>query len=161
MSQAILAELCTQKFRKNPYLKDSNVQEAINQEYGTWVKISMIRRAKKDVIDKVVNNYKEQFEHLWDYANAIRETNAGNTVKMQVHRPLPTSPAVFQRYYICIAALKTGFMNGCRHFLGLDGCFLKSLTKDELLCVVGRDENNQIFSVAWALVEVEYTSSWR
>ncbi|XVE96115.1 hypothetical protein REPUB_Repub02eG0193500 [Reevesia pubescens] len=143
---------------KNPYMNDANVQEAISQEYKTMVKISMVIRAKKKVIDKVVNNYKEQFDHLWDYANAIRESNSGSIVKMQMHKPLPNSAVIFQRYYVCLRTVKTRFLNGCRHFLGMDGCFLKSLTNDELLCALGRDGNNQIFPVAWALVEVECTS---
>ena len=137
------------------------MQEEIRNKYGTKVNISMIKRAKKDVINKVVMNYKEEFGFLWDYAAAIRESNPGSTVKMQVHRQMPNSPAVFERYYISFHALKAGFKGGCRHFLGLDGCFLKSLTKGELLCAVGRDGNNQMFPVAWALVEVECTSSWR
>ncbi|XVF11858.1 hypothetical protein REPUB_Repub08aG0063400 [Reevesia pubescens] len=80
-------------------------------------------------------------------------------MKIKVHKSLPSSHPIYQIYYICFAAMKTELENGCRHFLGLDGCFLKSLTKSELLCVVGRDGNNQMFSVAWALVEVECTDS--
>ncbi|OMO67056.1 hypothetical protein COLO4_30243 [Corchorus olitorius] len=45
-------------------------------------------------------------------------------------------------------------------FIGLDGSFLKSLTKGELLVVVGRDGNNQMFPFTWALVEVECIESW-
>ncbi|XVF07565.1 hypothetical protein REPUB_Repub06bG0150300 [Reevesia pubescens] len=160
MSEAVLSELCLEKLMKNPYMKDANVQEAISQKYGTWVKVSMIRKAQK-VIDKVVTNYKDQFDHLWDYTNALRESNSGSTVKMQVHRPFPYCAAVFQRYYVCLRALKTGFLNGYRHFLGMDGCFLKSLRKGELLYAVGRARNNQMFPVASALVEVECTNSWR
>ena len=98
---------------------------------------------------------------MCNYAVAISESNPGSTVKMQVHRQMPNSPAVFERYYISFQALKVGFKSGCSHFLGLDGCFPKSLTKGELLCIVGRSGNNQMFPVAWALVEVECTSSWK
>ncbi|XVE98702.1 hypothetical protein REPUB_Repub03eG0130600 [Reevesia pubescens] len=78
---------------------------------------------------------------------------------MKVHRPLFNAQPIFQRYYICFNALKTRLYNGCRHFLGLDGCFLKALTKGELLVVVGRDGNNQMFLVEWELVEVECTAA--
>ncbi|XVF34154.1 hypothetical protein REPUB_Repub18cG0034000 [Reevesia pubescens] len=142
-------------------MKETEVQEAISHEYRTRVKISMIRRAKKQVVDKVVSNYKEEFGYLWSYAKTIKETNKGSTLKMKVHIPLPNAQPIFQRYYICLNALKTGLENGCRHFLRLDGCFLKSLTKGELLVAVGRDGNNQMFPVAWALVEVECTAAWR
>lgn len=42
----------------------------------------------------------------------------------------------------------------------IDGCFLKSTTKGQLLAAVGRDANNQIFPIAWAVVNVEETESW-
>ncbi|KAH1108200.1 hypothetical protein J1N35_011968 [Gossypium stocksii] len=44
-------------------------------------------------------------------------------------------------------------------FIGLDGCFLKGPFKSEFLTIVGRDANNQIFPIAWVVVEVEYTNS--
>ncbi|XVF37601.1 hypothetical protein REPUB_Repub20aG0023700 [Reevesia pubescens] len=120
----------------------------MSHEYRVGVNISMIREAKKQVVDHVVSNYKKEFGYLWSYAKAIRKSNPSSTVKLKVYRNMPSSPLVFQRCYVYFSALKTGLEKGCRNFLGLDGCFLKSLTKGELLCAVGRDENNQMFPVA-------------
>ncbi|GKB82747.1 elongation factor G, III-V domain-containing protein [Tanacetum coccineum] len=44
--------------------------------------------------------------------------------------------------------------------IGLDGCFLKGVVKGMLLTAVGKDPNNQMFPVAWAIVEIESESSW-
>ena len=44
---------------------------------------------------------------------------------------------VFRRMYICLGGLKHGFKLGCRKFIGLDGCHLKSAYKGQLLCAVG------------------------
>ena len=45
--------------------------------------------------------------------------------------------------------------------IGLDGCFLKGYVKGELLTAIeSRDANNQMFLIAWAVVEVECTDSW-
>ncbi|KAK8595124.1 hypothetical protein V6N13_016031 [Hibiscus sabdariffa] len=52
-------------------------------------------------------------------------------------------------------ALKQGWIEGCRPFIGVDGCFLKTVSKGALLVAIGRDRNNQMFSVAWAVVEGE------
>lgn len=49
---------------------------------------------------------------------------------------------------------------GCRKVFGLDGCFLKGFCGGELLCAVGRDGNNQMYSIAWVVVEVENKDSW-
>lgn len=67
---------------------------------------------------------------------------------------------VFDRFYVCFAALRQTWIKHCRPIFGIDGCFLKSTTKGQLLAAVGRDANNQIFPIAWAVVNVEETESW-
>ena len=42
----------------------------------------------------------------------------------------------------------------------MDGCFLKTCCKGELLIAIGRDGNNQIFPIAWAIVIVENKVNW-
>ena len=41
----------------------------------------------------------------------------------------------------------------------VDGCFLKGPMKGELLSAVGRDANNQIYPIAWAVVEYKNKNS--
>lgn len=67
---------------------------------------------------------------------------------------------VFRRFYMWFAACKKGFLAGCRRVKGLDGCFIKGATCGQLLCALGRDANNQIYPIAWALVEKETYDSW-
>ncbi|MBA0747688.1 hypothetical protein Gogos_004581, partial [Gossypium gossypioides] len=49
---------------------------------------------------------------------------------------------------------------GCRPLIRLDGCFLKGSFKNEFLTAVGIHANNQMFPIAWVVVEVECTDSW-
>ena len=56
--------------------------------------------------------------------------------------------------------MKLGFFRGCRPFISIDGCFLKGPFGGQLLVAVGKDGNNQIFPIAWAVVELENTESW-
>jgi len=48
----------------------------------------------------------------------------------------------------------------CRPIIGLDDCFLKGKYKGELLSVVGRDSNDQLLPLAYAVVEVENKETW-
>jgi transposase-like protein len=66
----------------------------------------------------------------------------------------------FRGYTFCLDALKKGFLAGCRKVVGLDGCFFNGATNGELLCAIGRDANNQMYHVAWAVVEKETNNSW-
>nr|GEZ14965.1 splicing factor [Tanacetum cinerariifolium] len=46
-----------------------------------------------------------------------------------------------------------GWLDGCKRIIGLDGCFLKHTCRGELLTTMGRDANNQIYPIAWAVVK--------
>ncbi|XP_010681440.2 uncharacterized protein LOC104896391 [Beta vulgaris subsp. vulgaris] len=51
-------------------------------------------------------------------------------------------------------------MTGCRPILGVDGAHLKGAYLGILLTAVGKDRNNNIFPVAWAVVETESSETW-
>ncbi|KAG5581911.1 hypothetical protein H5410_052538 [Solanum commersonii] len=40
---------------------------------------------------------------------------------------------MFQGFYICFDAMKKSILAGCRKCIGLDGCFLKGVSKGQLL----------------------------
>ena len=52
---------------------------------------------------------------------------------------------VFQRFYVCFEACKTGFKNACRPFIGLDACHLKGSYGGQLIAAVGRIPMRSIF----------------
>jgi MULE transposase domain len=62
--------------------------------------------------------------------------------------------------YIYFNACKREFRAGCRSIIGLDGSFSKGPVKFEILCAMGRDTNNQMYPIAWAMVEVENKKFW-
>lgn len=70
-----------------------------------------------------------------------------------------SDPNKFRRIYVCYHALKTGWKARCRPVIGLDGCFLKNICGGQLLSVVGKDENNQMFHIAYVVVKSENTKS--
>ncbi|KAK8928698.1 hypothetical protein KSP39_PZI017706 [Platanthera zijinensis] len=65
----------------------------------------------------------------------------------------------FKRLYVCLAACKASF-RVCRPIVGLDGCFLKGYYGSQLLTAIGRDPNDQMLPIAYAIVEVENKDSW-
>ena len=67
---------------------------------------------------------------------------------------------IFQRIYICLHACKEGFKTGCRPLVGLDGCHVKGPHPGQVLFAVGIDGNNQMFAIAYAIVELECKDSW-
>nr|KAJ0220957.1 hypothetical protein LSAT_V11C200088470 [Lactuca sativa] len=60
-----------------------------------------------------------------------------------------------------LEAIKEGWKVGCRRVIGLDGSFLKGQCKGELLTAIGRDENNHVYPIAWAITEIENKPNWQ
>lgn len=56
--------------------------------------------------------------------------------------------------------MKQGFLQGCRPFLGMDGCHLKGLYGCVLLTAITLDANLSIYPIAVAIVECENKDSW-
>ena len=59
----------------------------------------------------------------------------------------------FKRMYIRYNVQKVGFLGGCRSFVKLDGCHLKGRFVGQLLSAIAKDENDNIFLVAMAVIE--------
>nr|GFA40764.1 hypothetical protein [Tanacetum cinerariifolium] len=99
---------------------------------------------------------------LRDYVVELQSTNLNTTVKISVERNidpyLPTK--VFQRIYVCLGGFKLGFRACRRDMLSLECAFMKGPFPRQVLAVIRLDSNNEIYLLAYALVEAESKSSW-
>ncbi|XP_014493054.1 uncharacterized protein LOC106755418 [Vigna radiata var. radiata] len=96
----------------------------------------MAYRAKAIALDHVNGSFKEQYKRIYDYANEVLCRNLGSIVKVKVEEN--EGRHIFKRPII-----------------GLGGAFLKGKYGGELLTAVGRDANDQMLPIAYAIVEVE------
>ena len=115
--------------------------------------------AKRIAMKMIFGDASEEYSRVWDYAEAIRLYNPGSTAIVKcigIDKP----PPLFQRLYICLPACKEGFVAGCRPIIGVDGAHLKGQFPGILLTAVGKDGNNNIFPIAWAVVETENVDTW-
>ena len=140
----------------NPAWGLDSMKTTVQEDMFVDVSFSKLKRAKSMVMQKALDATKGQYLLLYNYQLELLRSNPGSTVI--VRRQGDTD--IFQRMYICLDALKKGFKAGCRKVVGLDGCFFKGATNGELLCAIGRDANNQIYPIAWAVVEKENNDSW-
>jgi hypothetical protein len=132
----------------------------LKREFGIHVNDSKLFRAIKEAREQVEGSMREQYGRIWDYSHEIKRSNPSSSCFIDTI-PIPNAPPQFQRIYICLDACKKGFKAGCRPFIGLDGCFLKGYYGGQLLSAVGQDANNQIFVIAYAIVDVENKDNWK
>ncbi|XP_022041036.1 uncharacterized protein LOC110943606 [Helianthus annuus] len=146
----------------NPDIPVRVVQEQFQRKYSVGISRMKAYRAKVIAKKNVEGDHVTQYSLLRDYANELINKNPGTTVKIELE--LGKNPGdqerQFRRIYICLAALKEGFKALGRDLLGLDGAFMKGPFPGQMLTVVGVDNNNGIYPIAYAIVESENLSSW-
>lgn len=155
-----LAERYLEDWRDNPSWKFSAFMLKCGRDLGVEVKYHKCYYARQRAFFMIYGDASEEYKRVWDYAYTIRKYNTGSSGVVKVDRVERPPTLLFQRLYICLQPCKEGYMAGCRPILGLDGCHLRGPFPGILLAAVGKDGNNNIFPVAWAIVEVENSDTW-
>ena len=155
-----IAERFGATLKAAPGIKVHALKELVRKEMGIAVSTSQCRRAKLRVAKELMGSAIKEYAQLWDYAQELRSKSVGSTVFLNVRRDFDANRVLFDRFYVCFNACKRGFLDGCRRVIGVDGCFLKGVCKGELLSAIGRDANNQMFPIAWAVVRIENKDTW-
>ena len=159
VTSEFLAERYLDHFRDDPNLKLKYFMKLILRDIGVSVKYHKAYYAKVIALHMIHGSALEQYRRVWDYAAVVRKYVVGSAafvVVSDIERP----PTTFQRMYICLQPCKEGFLQGCRHIIGVDGCHLKGQWPGVCLVAVGKDGNNNLFPIAWAVAEVENKDSW-
>ncbi|KAK3227190.1 hypothetical protein Dsin_007052 [Dipteronia sinensis] len=141
--------------RSNPDMKISLLETNLRHKYGLVVSTWKLYRAKQKAFESAGEDHKASFKKLYNYGNIVRITNSGSIALVKVQRPALGAPAHFQRFFLRFYSQKTGYLSGCRPFIGLDRCHLKGPFGGVLLTVVALDANCGVFPIAICVVEAE------
>jgi hypothetical protein len=133
----------------------------MRRNHGVRITFGKAWRAKKRANEIIEGEAAKQYTLLWRYAAELKRVSEGNFILINTERPAPTLQPKFGTFYFCFEGLKQGFLSGCRPFIGVDGCHLKTRYGGILLIAVGRDANDQYYPLAFGVVEVENKESWR
>ena len=102
----------------------------------------------------------EHYHKLGRYLEALRQSSFLSVLKLEHDLSKRVVSPVFHRLFICFDGLKQGFLAACRRIICVDGCFSGNIIGGMLLTAVGRDANDQMFPLAWAVVVGENNESW-
>ncbi|ERN00884.1 uncharacterized protein LOC18428956 [Amborella trichopoda] len=150
-----VASMIKVRLNDMPNMTPADVVNGIQHDHGVMLSYQQAWRGK-DVAQEINDSsYVKAYEDLAKYLHKIRNTNPGTVTIIQtdVHDR-------FEHVYIGNGPYLYGFMYSCRPLMGLDETFLKGIYKGILLAAVGVDANENIFPIAYAVVESENASSW-
>ncbi|XP_071902167.1 uncharacterized protein [Coffea arabica] len=95
----------------------------------------------------IEGSHEKQYALLENLCDELRKANPGSTVFVETDTD-EDGIVKFKRLYMCLEPLKRGFLKGCRHWIRLDGCFLKDTYGGQLLTAIGMDGDNKMFPLA-------------
>ncbi|CAJ2671965.1 unnamed protein product [Trifolium pratense] len=154
----LLAKKFMSILRHTPNMKIRALQDEARTRWSVMLSRHQVYRAKTKALEMIEGGCIDQYKHLRSYGDELMTSNRGSTVIIKSE--MGVDGPVFLRMYVCFQASKTAFVTCCRPLIGLDGCFLKGLYGGQLLTAVGKDGNNQMFPIAFAIVEAENKDSW-
>ncbi|GAU39191.1 hypothetical protein TSUD_270350 [Trifolium subterraneum] len=143
-------------------LRLRDIAQHMRTHFALGISKNTAWKAKQYATEIIEGDSDRQYSLLRRYADELIRVCKENTVVIGLaERPVPTLPPRFGSFYFCLNGSKKGFINGCRPFIGVDGCHLKTRYGGQILIAVGRDLNDQYFPLAFGVVETETKESWR
>ncbi|CAN0900319.1 hypothetical protein LINGRAHAP2_LOCUS20772 [Linum grandiflorum] len=149
------------KLRFNPTIDPKVLMVELKHEADIDVSLRVCVNAKNEARNILDGSLYDTYAKLRTYILQLKNSDPEGTFLVEVDPVAGNDTYVlFRRMYVGFSCLRKGFFVGCRRMFALDGCFLEGEVKGMLLSAVGKDGNNQMYPIAWAVVESENRSSW-
>ncbi|KAM7487979.1 hypothetical protein LguiB_025463 [Lonicera macranthoides] len=150
-----VGNIIKEKLKVSPNYKPKDIATDIKREYGIQLNYSQAWRAKEIAREELQGSYKEAYSQLPLFCEKIMETNPGSLATFTTKED-----SSFHRLFISFHASISGFQQGCRPLLFLDSTPLNSKYQGMLLAATAADGDDDVFPVAFAVVDEETDDNW-
>ena len=114
------------KLQTNQKVTIHDIMDDMRKNHAVGITKGRAWKAKQ-IAQKIVEGDADgQYSMIKRYVAELIRVCPGNSVKINVDRPDPGLQPRFGSFYFCFDGCKKGFTNGCRPFIGVDGCHLKT-----------------------------------
>lgn len=109
----------------------------IREKIRISVSVGECKRAKLCALYEHEEGLIEHYGKLWEYIQAILESNPYSTCHIDVDVNDDGQPQ-FSKMYVCFKGLKDKWKAGCKRVIGIDGYFLTHVSNTERKYEVSR-----------------------
>ncbi|KAK9186817.1 hypothetical protein WN944_018206 [Citrus x changshan-huyou] len=155
-----IAEKIKSKVVVDPHVKIYVLHEFMQETFGVRIGNLKLYRARERARTDIHGDHARGYKDLFQYAAVILKYDPGAICKVLCDVVTRLEKVLFQRFFMAFPAQRNALHNGCRSYIELDRCHLKSKYGGVLLVAVSIDANNGIVPLAIAVCEIENTETW-
>ncbi|KAL0541365.1 hypothetical protein IC582_021407 [Cucumis melo] len=126
----------------------------MRQDYDINMSYEKAWHARENAYERVRGSPEESYNLLSRYGEALKFTNPGTIFHMELE-----DDRFFKYLFMAVGACVRGFSNCIRPVIVMDGIFFKNKYRDQLIVAVCLDGNNQIYPLAFGVVDRETDDS--
>ncbi|KAL2942723.1 Protein FAR1-RELATED SEQUENCE 8, partial [Bienertia sinuspersici] len=160
VSSAWLITHLREDITATPDIPLESLQTLCMNRFRVKVKKSLLYKVRVMTKEKMHGGFAESYGLLPAYAEMIKQTNSNSYALITWKATSEDDGPRFKGCFFSFAAQVRGFLKGCRPIIGFDGAHLNGHYKGTLLTAVGIDENNEIFPIAYGIVDNQSIESW-
>lgn len=126
ITSKFLTEKYLEKIRLYVKWSVKSFKEHVRRDVKVYILMAQYYMAKSKVLEMVQGSHREQYAHLQEYCQTIRQTSARSTILIDVRKSNEANHPIFRRLYYYLVTCKYSFNNDCKPKIGLDRCHLKA-----------------------------------
>lgn len=154
-SQSWIASVIKEKLRETPDYRPRDIAKDLEREYGLSLSYHRAWRGKYLAEKELHGSPEEVSNQLPWFCEKIMETNPGSFALFE-----EMEDSRLGRLFISFHASINGFEQGCRPLLFIDAISIKAVKQWKILAATSVDAENEVFPVAFAVVENETDDNW-
>ncbi|XP_038971606.1 uncharacterized protein LOC120104480 [Phoenix dactylifera] len=153
-SKRWVSNIVKDKLQDMPLYKPTDIVKDIRREYGVQLPYHQAWHGKELAMKEIYGDRSLSYDRIWWYCDAIIQTNPDSITEYE------TIEGRFRRLFICFHASLLGFIKGCRPLIFMDGTFIKHKDGGVLLGATAKDGNDDMFPIAYGVVDTETDENW-
>ena len=157
-NQRWVTSVIKEKMRDSPDYSPREIVNDFRRDYGVQMNYYQAWRVRSFAKKELNTSENEESGQLFWFCQRIMETNPDSIAALDMAEE---ESSIFRRLFVCFHASLQGFEHGCRPLLFLDGIPLRVSRLRKLLVATAVDGENDIFPVAFSVVDDESIDNWR
>ncbi|XP_052206856.1 uncharacterized protein LOC127811190 [Diospyros lotus] len=135
--------------------KPKDIINDVRKEFGVNISYSKAWRLWEKALDMIWRGAEESFQLLPSYLYMLKLKNPRTIVEIE-----SDSESRFKYLFMAIGACLARFRSQMRPIIVVDACFLKGKYLGSLFVVTYKDDNNNVYPIAWGVGDSENDVSW-